>query len=411
MARICLVTPSHPTSNPRLLKEADALETAGHVVHVVAGRYFPPLDAFDAHLYAQARWGRTIVDYRSGPRVVLAKVRRRLARWWLERGASPLLPLALDAHHVAIRALASAAARVPTDLYIGHCLAGLAAAGLAAGRTGARLGFDAEDFHPAETTAAESDPVEIASIRRIESEFLPRCRHLTAASPLIGQAYADAYGLHTPLTVLNVFPRTAAPSAPVPAERPCGRPLLYWFSQTVGPGRGLEAFVELLGRGNVACTLRLRGLPADGFPEHLRTLARASGFRGSLDFAPIGPPDEMVRLAASADLGLSLEQTRPRNRDLCLTNKIFTYLLAGVPVALTSTSAQRALAADLGAAAVSLDLSSPDQRAAAQFREFLHDPARLAAARTAAWQLGATRYHWESEQAALLASVSDSLRP
>ena len=39
-------------------------------------------------------------------------------------------------------------------------------------------------------------------------------------------------------------------------------------------------------------------------------------------------------------MGLSLEESRPRNRDLCLTNKVFVYLLAGIPQLLSHTAAQ-----------------------------------------------------------------------
>ena len=407
--RICLVTPAHPASNPRLVKEADALHAAGHEVHVVAHRYFPVLDAADAAIYAAAPWARTVVDSTRGLRPFVAKLRRRLARRRLAAGAAPTPALAARAHHAAIPALAAAAARVRADLYIGHCLAGLAAAGLAARRAGARLGFDAEDFHPAETREAETDPVETASIRALEAAWLPRCTHLTAASPLIGAAYAGRHGIRNPVTLLNVFPLAAAPAAPVPPESAAGGPpLLYWFSQTTGPGRGLEPLVAALGRMRTPCSLRLRGLSAPGFPEALRELARSAGFAGPLTFEPLGPPEAMMSLAAPADLGLSLEQTTPLNRDLCLTNKIFTYLLAGVPVAYTPTAAQLGLAPALGEAALRLDLDRPAEAAAA-LDAFLGDPARRAAARAEAWRLGRTRYHWEHEIPALLASVETAL--
>jgi hypothetical protein len=63
----------------------------------------------------------------------------------------------------------------------------------------------------------------------------------------------------------------------------------------------------------------------------------------------MAPPEEMVRQAAPYDIGLSLETDISDNRSLCLTNKIFTYLLAGVPVLLSDTPAQRALAPRLQA--------------------------------------------------------------
>lgn len=404
MARICLVTPSHLASNPRLVKEAGALQADGHEVVVIAGRYFAPLDPFDEALLETAPWRCVRVRYDRGPRVVLAKLRRRLARRMVKMMPHPGLAVALRAHHAAIHQLADAARRQDAGLYIGHCLAGLAAAGLASAYTGALLGFDAEDFHPAETEAASSDPVEIATIKRIESSFLPRCSHFTAASPLIGEAYSTRYRVPPPITLLNVFPLAEAPPVPVEPERPDGRALLYWFSQTIGPGRGLEELVPALALLHQPVALRLRGLPSPGFPDALRALALKAGFSGPIEFAPIGPPSEMVRMAAGADLGLSLEQAHPLNRDLCLTNKIFTYLLAGVPVAMSSTRAQRALATELGDAAILPDLSQP-ARAAAALDEWLADPTKRGAARASAWHSGRTRHNWDIEQHALLSSI------
>jgi hypothetical protein len=50
--RICLVSPSH--SNPRLVKEADALHEAGYAVRVVAGDATPGVWPLDAVILARA---------------------------------------------------------------------------------------------------------------------------------------------------------------------------------------------------------------------------------------------------------------------------------------------------------------------------------------------------------------------
>ena len=62
-------------------------------------------------------------------------------------------------------------------------------------------------------------------------------------------------------------------------------------------------------------------------------------------------PDAMVHLSRGYDLGLSGEEPTAVDRRLCLGNKIFTYLAAGVPVLLSATPAQSRLGQDLGDAA------------------------------------------------------------
>jgi glycosyltransferase involved in cell wall biosynthesis len=406
--QICLVTPAHVSANPRLVKEADALHAAGCRVHVVCGRYYPPLDEFDRAILARAGWKHTVVDYTAGVAVAGNRVLRRLARKLGSRVGDPSPALAARAHHAAILALAAAAARERAELYVGHCLAGLAAAGLAAQRTGAKLGFDAEDFHSAETVLAETDPAESRSVRALEAHWLPRCAHITASSPQIARAYADTYGLSTePATLLNVFPLALAPhERPAP---PPNRPLrLYWFSQTIGAGRGLEELIVALGRMRMAVSLHLRGVPAPGFPDSLRSLARTHRWEGEIEFLPFGPPDEMPALAAGHDLGLSLEQRTPRNRDLCLTNKIFTYLLAGLPVALSPTTAQDALRPALGEAALPLPLQDP-AACAAMLDDFASDSSRRAAAAARARQLSRELYNWDRQQETLLRRIAQVL--
>ena len=66
---------------------------------------------------------------------------------------------------------------------IGAGIAGLAAAGRAARRHGAMLGFDAEDLH-----SGEGGQLQVGMAKIIEGALLPSCRHVTASAPLIGAA-------------------------------------------------------------------------------------------------------------------------------------------------------------------------------------------------------------------------------
>ena len=412
MARLCLVSPSHVANNPRLVKEADALSAAGHSVHVVCGRYYSVIDPYDRAIFRGARWRWTQVDYGVENKALLRKIVHKWAKRRMRSESLPSLRLAILANHCAADPLARAATEAEAEFYIGHTPAGLAAAATAATARGVRYGFDAEDFHTAETDSVVNDQAEARILRTIESAFLPGCSHLSAASPLIGEAYAKAYSLQTPLVLLNVFPRSEAPHNPPPlvtADDAAAPARLYWFSQTIGPGRGLEEMVDVCGRLKTPCELHLRGLPAVGFESLLRQRAKAAGFRGRIEFLPIADAAEMPRLCAGYALGLSLEQRTPLNRDLCLTNKIFTYILAGLPVGLTPTSAQIRMSVDLGAAAMAIDFSDPEGTAA-RLDAFLPDPQRRNEAQKRAWELGQTRYNWDVAQQLLCASVERALR-
>jgi hypothetical protein len=402
---VCVVTPGHVASAPRVVKEADALIGAGYRVHVVAGRHFGPVEPLDADILGSAAWPCTRVDFSAGAGALARKILRRIARRLVVHPGLASVGIAARAGHAGALRLGAVASRIPARLYIGHCLPGLPAAAFAARVRGAAYGFDAEDFHDTETDAAMNEPAERASAQLLQGRLLGACAHLTASSPLISRQFATAYGVQ-PRTVLNVFPRSQAPASPAyPGPVSDGRPArLYWFSQTVGPGRGLESVVAVLGLMRTPAELHLRGIPADGYAERLQALAIRAGVARPIRFLPPGPPSEMARLCAGADLGISAEEALPPNRDICLTNKIFVYLLAGVPQLLSNTSAQRALAPDLGEAAILADLSRPED-AARRLDQFFSDPGRVAAARRAAWRIAQERFCWDIEKLQFLESV------
>ena len=405
--RICLVTSAPVGSNPRLVKEADALHGAGAQVRVVAAdaTNLAVVRERNEHVLRGVLWSFEAVPVgRSVARRIRAAVRRSAHAFWAvgfrtlavaERGLEPL-----------IGPIARTAARNPADLYIAHNLAALPAAAAAARRHGAQLGFDAEDFHSGQLGPDDRPMRDIT--RRVEREYVPRCTHLTAASPGIAAEYARLCAVPTPTTVLNVFPRAMAPEAPTQTGERDEGPSLYWFSQTIGPGRGLEQVIAALGYTRSRPRLVLQGSLSEDYRQSLKRCAQTHGVADRVRFLSPAPPSELARICARHDLGLATEVADCTNHDVCLSNKIFTYPLAGVPVLASSTSAQAALAAQWPEWLWALELS--DTRGwAEQIDALLLSPARLAHARAAAWRAGQERLNWECESRIFLGAVAAAL--
>lgn len=399
--KACFVTPAHLASNPRLVKAADALSAEGHQVHVIHARYYPRLDSDDGTILRESKWSHTQVELTTGFEAGWRKLRRKLLHRLRSESLTPSPRVASWMFHAGIDLLGRAARSTSADVYIGHNLAGLAAAGTAATSNNARLAFDAEDFHRAETTEVETSSSAQKLVRTLEENWISKCDVMTAASPLIAEAYADVIHLKAKVeTVLNVFPKNMAPPKPANGAASEDPARLYWFSQTIGPGRGLEQLIAILAMTSFPCSLHLRGFVSEDYRRELTDFAKNCGFSGRIEWLSFAPPGEMVRLAADYDLGLSLEQSTPLNRDLCLTNKIFTYLLAGIPVAMTPTRAQRALGTTLGEACLLLEDDNIEQ-SARTLNDWLANPNRRNASRARAWGLGQTRYNWDVESSAL----------
>lgn len=401
--RICLVTPGPVGSGPRLVKEADALAARGAEVMVVSLGLtdLAELHERDARVRAAGRWRNVQLGRVSRPLEALRALAQRVARLLCGLGLRhpSLLALALHRH---VDRLARAATQHPAELYIAHNLAALPAAATAASRHGARLAFDAEDFHAGEL--ADTAGFQRQLIEALEAEFLPRCAYVSAASPGIAEAYALRYGIPLPAVVLNVFPRAHAVTEATPAGSWQPGPSLYWFSQTTGPDRGLETAVMALALARSRPHLCLRGSLVPAYGEALRTLARQQGVADRLHFLPPAPPDEMSRLAACHDLGLAAETLRTLNRRICLSNKLFTYLLGGLPVLATDTPAQRAAAERLGEVVMTYPDGDP-ARLAACIDALLLTPGELARLRRRALSLGLERHVWEIEQIRFLDCV------
>jgi Glycosyl transferase 4-like domain len=406
--RVCLVGPGHVASNPRLVKEADALHAAGFQVRVVSGDYMAAIRPLDRAVFARSGWRARTVGQGTLPGRLLRALRRRTCRWLVERGVTSV-GIAVAAENDLVARLARAAAAEPADLFIGHYLPGLVAAARAAARHGAALGFDAEDSHVDELPDVPVFRAQRSAREHVERTLLPRCRHLTAASPGIADALARRYGVMA-RTVLNVFPLGEAPSEPTSTayQKGHGPPTLYWFSQTVGPGRGLEPVVDALGKMRTPARLHLRGLVARGYGEELNARAARAGAADRIVFHAPEEPSRMAALAAPHDLGLALERCEPPHRAICLTNKIFTYLLAGVPVLYSPTPAQERLAPELGGAAFRAEREDGD-RLAACLDAYFQDSARQIEARRTARKLGQDRFNWDVEQHAFLDSVRRAL--
>lgn len=407
--RICLVTTSQPSANPRLLKEADALAEAGYDVRVVGAHWARWADAFDAELLPSRAWRCEIFDWKREThpwRFWKTRARHYVAR---QLARSPLLePLASNAALSRIGPdLAAAALRERADLFIAHNIGALPTALRAGRRFGVPVAFDAEDFHSGQLTRP-ADRVTHDLTRRAERRLLPQCTYVTAAAPTIAEAYADLCGIPTPVGILNVFPlRERPPSLRADNGEPVS---LYWYSQTIGPDRGLETAVRALGQLRPhRPTLHLRGRWQEGFERDLRAVAAGEGVEADqiVSHQP-APPEELVRLSAAYDVGLAIDPPVFVNNDLLIPNKIFTYLLAGNAVLSTRTRGQEWLARQLGSAVSLCQADSPEQMADA-LRPWIDQRSRLMDARRTAWTLGGERFNWDVEKRAFLDVVTQAL--
>lgn len=391
--RLALVTAGHLSTCPRMLKAADALAEAGYDVEVVSTCSTAWAAEMDRAVEKrrQGRYRSTVIDYsRSNGAFLYGKsgLRRRIARVLAARKTEVPFRLATQAFARVHGELVSAALATSADFFYGGTTGGVAAAFEAAKRAGRPYALDLEDFFSGGPPEGSLDQ---RLAERIEREILAGAQFLTVSSEPIGDAYSARYGVSTE-TIHNVFP---LPETPPDLESEAHGPLrLYWFSQTIGRGRGLEEAIAAGGLSGIEAELHLRGALAEGYGERLESLARQEAPSLALTFHRPAPPDEMTSGSRAFDVGLSLEQGLRLNNRLALGNKVLTYVLAGLALVMTDTPGQRPLREELGEKA--LVVPAGDIQALAEgLRRFANDRRYLLDCRRASWNAAATRWHWE----------------
>lgn len=385
--RICILAPGPIGSNPRSLKQALALAEHGYDVTVVAVRLSGKIDLDDESRFT---WKQVNVDLRAraiwyplrSVQVVLEWFAWRLrSRSLMRFVASPFtLPLA------------AAALKEKADLYIAHYPASLPAAAIAARFYGGHLAYDAEDFHLGDFAEAPEFERYRFGVRSIEGGYLSRCSFVTAASPMIASAVAGAYGCALPSSVLNCFPLSHGPERQLCGGAGESAPSLYWYSQTIGPHRGLEHALLALSMCKSRPHLHLRGLVSPDYRNEIQVLAGGLGMSDRIHFlAPIAS-QHLERAAACYDLGLCGEPGHTPNNNIALSNKLFGFILAGVPPLMSDTPAQVKFASEAGISG--LVYSRVDASSLANLvdslllnRQMLND------LRKRIWSLGRERYN------------------
>ena len=180
-----------------------------------------------------------------------------------------------------------------------------------------------------------------------------------------------------------------------------------WFSQTLGPGRGIEEFLAAWRATSQPSRVLLVGEAAPAYVAELLGALPAER-RDRLTVQGLVAPDALPALLAQQDVGLALEPTSPRNKDLTISNKILQYLNAGLAVVATPTAGQSEVLARVPGAGVLLPAEAPEATTR-MLDDLLRDRAALELRQQAARRGAEEFFCWEREAPRLLARVEAAL--
>lgn len=395
MKKIILISPFSLAQNPRILKEYEILKANGYDVKVFHGER----DKWASNFKHPNQNDFILVGGSFGSfYYTFTKIVHKLIQ--------PLLPLAYTYNRISwllyIKALFNKA-----DLYIGHNLATLPIVVKSAKIHDAKCGFDAEDFHRQE---ANDDPksIEFLQSSSLEDKFITKVDYLTAASPLIGKAYNQLYPNLNPVIINNVFSINLIPEAIdifTPTELK-----LFWFSQTIGRNRGIEEVIIALGNLKLPLlSLTMLGMIRKNDKVYFEELiARENLNSTSIKFLDPVKPDDLFDIASKHDLGLALEPGFCLNNKLALSNKLFTYITAGIGIIASETDAQKQFLLKYPLVGRSFQLGNINALAAI-ISFYYHNRAALSEVKFQSSILAKNELNWEVEGEKFLSIIKNTI--
>lgn len=230
------------------------------------------------------------------------------------------------------------------DLVVAHTLATLYPAYKYAQKNKIPFAFDVEDYHPGEKIYSD---IINETKRRIflMQNILQTSKYISCAAPLIEDAIRMNILLnktHAHLfTVNNNFSKQDF-CLHKQNNSNSDKLKLVWFSQNISEGRGLELILPLLGNFSNNIQLTLIGNVSEFFFNEV--LIHYNSF---IEISPPLTQTELHRKLSQFDIGLAIEDIHADiNRNICLTNKIWSYYQAGLFILATKTSAQEKFIAD-----------------------------------------------------------------
>jgi len=400
--KIVLITTGQPSCNPRVVKEADALSAAGHEVTVIYNYYIGWADENDQLLLSIKSWKHVKVG--GSPRenknlYLFTRIRYKLSAMVSQFSGNVFL-LAERAQAPAYDELLSIAKKLKADWYIGHNLGALAVAVNAASHNNARAGFDFEDYYRGENIPGT---IKSKRIAWLEQKYLPRVSYYSAASEMIKNAVQkDHPGFNgTVLTLNNYFPLAQQPQFRLKNQND-ETLQLFWFSQTIGINRGLELLIEalrLINDSNIHLTLA--GRCNEDMLKYIKS--NTCAMAGNIHFAGIIQSELLSAFAVKFDVGLALETAFSENNNVALSNKIFTYLLAGNAMILSETDMQLAFNNQYK---IGESFAVGDVAGLAEKINFYRDHEKLNAQKKYNYELAKNQLNWDKEAEKLLAIIT-----
>lgn len=299
--------------------------------------------------------------------------------------------------------------RMPTDIYHAHDVTALPACYIAACLRRKPLIFDSHELPLPEEMTIRWRWVQIL-VAWMLHHIIPHCAGVITVSPPIAREIQKQY--HIPQVVLlrNVPAYRRVPKSDRLRDNlqlhPGTRIVLFQgYLQTI---RGLDRLIRAAKFLENNIVLVLMGKDIGGAVSQLMSLAATEGVAERIKIVPPASYAELLDWTTSADIGVIIYQPDySLNFRMCLPNKFFEYLMAGLPVLASPLDAISEIVKAYGIGQIVTSLTPADIGAA--INAMLADPIALATMRRNALDAAQEEFNWEKESQGLIHLYSEVL--
>lgn len=305
--------------------------------------------------------------------------------------------------------------RTPADVYHAHDVPALPASYIAARLRRKPLLFDAHELPLSEmplSKMSRSRRTIHPLLARLFARMLPRCAGIIATSSPMAHAISEQY--HYPsVSVVRNFPmyRTVEKNDRLRQHLGLGSDVrIALYQGNIQPDRELDRLVRAASFLEPTIVIVMMGRADPATLSQLEDLIAKEGVADRVKIMPPVPYEELLVWTASADIGLSvLPLNYTAHLNVCLPNKLFEYMMVGVPVLASPLQAMAEVIQryDIGCVLPSL---IPSEVGSA-INSMLADPAALERMRQNELKAAQQEFCWDKERQHLIDLYQKVLSP
>jgi len=371
MSRVCMIVMNNFFPDIRVSKEAASLVSVGHQVTVLAMKTphaaaYEEMDGFTVkRIYLQTRkWPKRVYVQAFKYLEFVTKVLQEVRQY-------------------------------RPDVIHAHDFAPLPIAWLAAKLAKAKVVYDSHEFWLGQGSRFYASRFGKWFVRQAEGSLIQRVDAVITINQAISEQLAEIYGIPRPVVVMNAQPRTDPPR--LDKLRPLlgvdSKTRIVIYAASFQRNRGLEQLIESTQYFDDNTLLVLMG--PDRMDGRLQSYAREHGLQSRVRFLSPVSQGKVAEYVASADIGIAATQSTCLNNYYSLGNKIFHYIAAGIPVALSNQPESRRIVQEYGVGIV-FDETDPKD-IARKIQQVLRNPQLLQQLRQRAREAHITQLNWENE--------------